>query len=210
MKIIAFDLSSHTGYSVFDEQGKLLDYGLIEESIPDYYAKVKSYKDFPASYPYNIFDTANKIAEKCVEVYLKYPGAQIVSEHTESSSFRVSQLFLGFVHFAFISAFRNNGQMINYLLNKDWRTVVKCYGKYHPHVQEHNKLVSKAKKQLKKDNPEKRALAKIDGKVVSRIDQKKLSIYLANKEFGLEVDDDNIADAINLGFAYYKIKNNLV
>ena len=43
--------------------------------------------------------------------------------------------------------------------------------------------------------------AKIDGKRVSAINQKKLSIIIANEKYGIQIKNDNIADAINIGRA---------
>ena len=47
---------------------------------------------------------------------------------------------------------------------------------------------------------------KLGGKRVSTINQKKLSIIIANDYYGLSIKDNNIADAINMARAARELK----
>lgn len=198
MDLIAFDLSTHTGYAVFHD-GNLIDHGVLEiEPISNYKADVKSYKDLPEEYPFNLMTAAQQVAISCYQVYLKYPNSKVVIEHIEKGKQRISQNLLAFIHYAFLEQFREIG--VRYLLVSDWRNQTKCYLKYWPEYRAWNAKVGRAKR---KATPTKAGakVAKIDGKIVSRIDLKKLSIIIANEHYSLDVKNDNTADAINLGRA---------
>lgn len=202
MDIIAFDLSRHTGYSVFRD-AKLINYGLLEEEITGFKAEIKKYTDLPDSYPFNLISAADTMVDRCWEIYNQYPEAKVVVEHTEKGKQRISQKFLLFLHYAFSKKFEEVG--FKYLLVSDWRIQTKCYLKHWPEYKRWNGRVGRAKRKAK---PTKAGsiVAKIDGKVVSTINQKKLSIILANEKYGLSIKDDNIADAINIGRAAVELK----
>jgi len=56
MRILALDLSTHTGYSVFNE-GKLETYGLVEVTIKDMNFL---YPEESKTYPQNLIDVAER------------------------------------------------------------------------------------------------------------------------------------------------------
>jgi hypothetical protein len=96
--------------------------------------------------------------------------------------------------------FEQQGIEYRYFTNRCWRVVCGCYVKDWPEVIVWNKNVSKAKK---KAIPTKAGakVAKLNGKIVKKIDQKGLSILLANEHFKLQLNDDNVTDSLNLGRA---------
>lgn len=49
-----------------------------------------------------------------------------------------------------------------------------------------------------------RSVVGIQGKAIRREEQKKIDIYIANKEYGIEVESDDIADALLILSAYIK------
>lgn len=205
---ISFDLSSHTGWALWQDS-QLLEAGVFHVEIEDFVHNIKTYKDFRKSYPQNLKTACEKVVHECAELCVKYAVKFIVTEHTEGSSFRFSQRFLEWLHLLFFEEMMARDVRFYYLLNSDWRNAVKCYVKYWPEIQEHNKNYSKARRKaaISKSGAK---IVKIDGKRIGRIDQKKLSIHIA-KEFlekigkELEIEDDNMADAINIGHALIKL-----
>ena len=196
---IALDLSTNTGYAIFKDT-KLIKYDVFTRKVPGYKADVKSYKDFPKEYPINFLDTAEAIAEECIRVIQENKIDKVVIEHCEGAKQRLSQRLLEWTHFALIQRLKALGIDFKYLLVHDWRDVVGCYLKRWPDYQKFNQKVRAAKK---KATPTKSGMliAKIDGKRVGPVNQKKLSIIIANEKYGLEIKNDNMADAINLGRA---------
>lgn len=196
---IALDLSTNTGFAIFKNK-KLIKYDVFTAKVPNYKSDVKSFKDFPKEYPFNFFDTANCIADRCIEIIQENKIKKVVIEHPEGAKQRLSQRLLEWIHFALILRLRQVGIEFRYLLVHDWRESVGCYIKKWPEYQKYNQKVRQAKK---KATPTKSGMliAKIDGKRVSPINQKKLSIILANEKYGIDIKNDNIADAINLGRA---------
>lgn len=199
MYLISFDLSTHTGYAVF-KGDELIEYGLLETKISNNKGNIKSYKDLPSEFPLNFFAATKSIVDQCLTIVDKYPNSKVVTEFTEQSKFRMSQKFLEWLHYEFIVAIREKNLELKFLLNSDWRKQVKCYLKHHPDLAEYNKKVAKAKREATPNKVGAR-VAKIDGKIVAKVNQKKLSIIIANEKYNLEIKDDNIADAINVGRA---------
>ena len=193
------DVSTNTGFAVF--KGDILDsYGLISIKIPEYKSDIKKFSDFPEAYPKNFVTTSLTLASQIKELLVEEKIEYVVIEHTEKGKQRLSQRTLEWFHFAIVKMLLDLNIPFKYLLVSDWRKVVKCYLTCWPEHIAFNKQVKEAKK---KATPTKtgRKTARIDGKRVSKMDFKKLSILIANKEYGLEIDDDNIADAINIGTA---------
>jgi hypothetical protein len=214
MNILSLDLSTHTGWAYFEE-GRLVRVGKIDSKILDYKSNIKSYLDIPIQYPWNIINVANKIAEQCGDLAIKFNYPNIVIEETEGSSHRISQKTLEFIHFAVLQNLRNlmpygtaSNFPIRYLLNRDWRNISKCYVSQWPEMVKYNKLITKAKKTAK-PNKAGAIVAKIDGKIVSKWNAKKLSVYIAKleyPEFADQIVDDNVSDSILLGKAAIQLK----
>jgi hypothetical protein len=193
-------MSSHTGYALF-VKNEPVDYGLVEVPIENFKSDIKAYSDLPEDYPFNLIRSARKMVDELFKYYDELgEKIPIIIEHTEAGKYRISQKYLEILHSLFLLEAEKREVKICYMLNSDWRKQVKCYIKDHPEVKKWNSKVSRAKK---KATPTKtgRKLAKIDGKVVRKLDQKDLSIKIANDFYGLDLKDDNIADAINLGRA---------
>jgi hypothetical protein len=203
---LSLDLSSRTGWAVWYGH-ELQDFGLIEEIIPEFKSNIRSFRDFPSQYPENYIVSIERILLRVEEILAKYPISLIVTEHTEGSSFRFSQKYLEWLHLAFWQKFSKNYK-IKYLLNKDWRQETNCYLKRWPEFDQHNKLYAKIKKKTKT------RVIKHEGKRIGRMDQKKLSIHIANillkKLEKQTIKDDNIADAINIGQAAIAVFSEII
>lgn len=198
-KWISLDISTNTGFAIFN--GSELDtYGLITVKVPEYKSDIKKFSDFPKAYPYNFLEAsltmANQIKDLLAEEKIEY----VVMEHTEKGKQRLSQRILEWFHFAIVKMLVDQSIPFSYILVSDWRKEVKCYLSCWPEYTAFNKQVKAAKK-IATPTKTGRKTARIDGKRVSKMDFKKLSIIIANKKYGLEITDDNIADAINIGTA---------
>lgn len=199
MKFLSLDLSTNSGYAVFENE-KLEAYGLVSYKAKNYKADVKKYSDLPEEYPYNFIDVADKFGAMAVELYQKHGCERVVIEHTEKGKQRLSQRLLEWINLAVVQAFTRIEVKVDYLLVSDWRSYCKCYLKYWPEARVWNAKIVKLKK-VAVPTKSGAKIAKIDGKIVTKINQKKLSIILANDFYSLSIKDDNIADAINIGRA---------
>lgn len=197
LRWLSLDLSSKTGYAIFNDH-VLESHGLIESPIKDYFTDVYKYDQLPKSYPENLINSAKNMVKMIAPLL---SGVEfVVTEHTEGSKFRFSQRYLEWLHLFLILHLKKEKVPFQYLLNSDWRLATRCYIKFWPQYKQWNGRVGRAKRKAKPTKAGAK-VAKIDGKVVSTINQKKLSVILANDFFKLEVKNDNIADALNMGRA---------
>ena len=199
-KYISLDISTNTGYAIFEDT-KLTDYGVFTFKAREYKADIKTYKDLPECYPVNFLEVADKITNGCMQLIKDNNIDLVIIEHPENGKQRLSQRLLEWTHLTLVRELRKIEMPFKYILVNDWRGVVKCYLKYWPEHQIWNKEVKKAKA---KAIPTKTGMKvpKIEGKRVSAMNQKKLSILIANQHYFITVKDNNIADAINIGRAY--------
>jgi hypothetical protein len=214
MRILSLDLSTHTGWCVIEEDGSIPNYGLINIKVKDYKAEIKTWKDYPPSYPINFINAADEMAMKVMELYHKFKPDYVVYEEINIARQRLSNKLLDFIHYAVIKAllpFLHPSA----LTSKCWRDLTGCYA-----TKEDKKLnskISKLKSKRKKDlveanvgeqlliNESKKAI-KIDGKVVGRVTKKHMSVRLVNELLGtsFKLNDNDITDAILLGMAFRK------
>jgi hypothetical protein len=195
----ALDLSRHTGYAVFDGN-KLIKHGVLEVEIQHYKQHVIKYDDLPEQYPQNLLDAANQVCRLVLELCLKEGVSLVVVEDSEPSGRRFSQRFLEWVHLKVFEKMRDHNIVFKYLLNSDWRKQTKCYMKHWPEFKEHNKKRNGLKKQTKPNKAGARVVRTENG-VMKKLDQKDISLFVANQKYGLSLTDDNISDALNLGTA---------
>jgi len=197
LRWISLDISTNTGFAIFEDE-ELTHYGRFTYKVSNYKANIKSYKDFPEEYPINFMETAQKLAEKSLKIILENKCEFVIIEHPESAKQRLSQRILEWTHYALTLLLVEYKIPFKYILVKDWRNQVNCYLR---HWEEHRKFNQQVKAAKRKAVPTEKGnrIAKIDGKRVGAINQKKLSIIIANQHYGLSVNDDNIADAINIG-----------
>jgi hypothetical protein len=195
MKILAFDLSSHTGWAVIDGS-ELLGSGHFDVTISDWKNDISKTEQFPPQFPKNFAVAVRDIVNECEEILNVWKPDLVVTEFIEGSSRRFSQMFLDWLHFEFYSKMTELNQPYKYILNSDWRNHCGCWISQHPDLKKYNAKVGRAKRAAKPTKSGAK-VAKIDGKVVSRVNGKKLSIMLASKHFNLDIKSDDEADAIN-------------
>lgn len=199
LRYISLDISTNTGYAVFEDVN-LISYGVFTRKVVGYKADIKTYKDLPECYPDNFLDAAYQIAKECINVITESNSDIVIIEHPESGKQRLSQRLLEWTHLTLVQELKESNIPFKYILVNDWRKVVKCYLNCWEEHRSWNKQVKKAKSSA---TPTKTGMLvpKINGKRVSAINQKKLSILLANSHYNLSIKDNNIADAINIGRA---------
>lgn len=195
MRILAFDLSSHTGWAVMD-QDSLIKSGNFDVKISDWKSDVHRSDQFSPKFPGNFATAVQEIVTKCSALVEEWKPDLVVTEFIEGSSRRFSQMFLDWLHYEFYRELSSKGQPYRYILNSDWRNFCKCWISQHPEHIKFNAKIGRLKRQAKPTKSGAK-VAKIDGKVVSRIDAKKLSIMIAQDHFGIKLDSDDEADAIN-------------
>lgn len=200
-RLLSLDISTHTGWSVF-EGDKLLEYGSYDVPIKSYKAEIKSFKDYPEAYPQNFMESAIAQAKAVENLLNKHVPDLVVIEETNKARQRFSQKALEWSHFTVVQLLLSRNQSFKYLTTTCWRKVVKCYLGDWPEYKQFNAKVSKAKRS---SAPTKSGamVAKIDGKIVSAICSKKLSVLLVNQKYNLNLplSQDDICDSINLGRA---------
>lgn len=202
---MSLDLSTHTGWAYYGDN-KLVSVGSFDVKVIDYISELRSYRDVPITYPQNLINAARSMSKMCLELWISLGEPLIVTEHTEGSKHRVSQRLLEFIHFAHFDS--SMGTKTRYLLNSDWRKYCRCYISQWPDIQKWNKEIGKIKRKAVPTRSGAK-IAKIDGKIVTRYDAKRLSIHIANLNHKDLIDqigkNDNIADAINMGDAALEI-----
>lgn len=203
---ISLDPSSSTGYAIYNDDS-LVDYGIIKCDIKDYKADVSSYTQLPLDYPNNILISAQTMCREIFKLVQLHQIEKVFIEHTEqSTSGRFSQRYLEWLHLLITVECKKKKLPMIYLLNSDWRKATNCYLKHWPELAKHNKEVKKAKS---KATPTKSGaiVAKIDGKIVSKYDSKKLSVHVANLTYGLQLitSENDAADSLNIGTAVIKL-----
>lgn len=183
MVLLALDLSTKTGYAVFDN-GTLTHYGQVDVKIEDF--NVNDRPEKASSYPWNILTAVSSMMNHIQELVNKFNPDFIAVENTcGRSRNRNTQRVLEFLHYGFLQLLIHNNlqNKFKYLDVSEWRKIT-------------NLRLTKEDKKKNKDVK--------SGKCKGRITSKHLSVRQANQLFNLKLKlkDNNASDAIMLGFAY--------
>jgi len=190
MKVLALDISTKTGWAVFEES-KPLSWGTL---YPD-----KALKDF-GKYPFNYVYFAHYLADRIEETLVRangYPNLSIVIEETNTSRQNYSQKILEYIHFSLINRLGKMGALdVYYLRTGEWRKATET------RLSKEEKSLNAKIARIKKKTGKK--LAKIDGKVVGRKGRKHVALRVVRETFGIELrrKDEDAADALLLGLAF--------
>lgn len=196
MKILGLDLSSSSGYAIIDENGLLLDKGLLTAD------KIQTAKSVTEEYSFIL--GARNIAKKVRNVILKAGTVDyVIVEQTNLGKNRSSQKYLEFIHFAVLCELEDLGLEYKtyYCDTSKWRSGLEI--KLSKEQRAHNKDLSEKKKKAK----EKGDIVKV-GSGSGKITWKHLSVNWVNSMFslGFKIKDNDIADAICLAyFGHLKI-----
>jgi len=183
MNVLALDVSTKTGWAYFKD-GELEEYGLLCVKLVDFDVNKRPEKS--DSYPFNIVQAANDMANKIFDLCKdKYPDL-VVIENTVRGKNRHTQRLLEFIHKSTLDLLWNVYK-IEYLDPSQWRSVLKIVMTNED--KKNNRLVSQGKKR-------------------GRVTKKHLSVRKVNSVFGLslKIKDNDISDAICLGKAFYEKK----
>lgn len=184
MVLIGIDLSSKTGYAVLND-GKLMTYGLLTVELKNF--NVNNNPNLQPEYPWNIIDAAIKQADQVIRVILDSGADHVALENTTKGRNRHTQRILEFLHYALLIKFRENGIKFTYLDPSQWRGELE---------------IRLSIEDKKKHKDIKKGIIKR-----GKITKKHLSVRAANTMYGLKLlqKDNDIADAIGLATALYKI-----
>ena len=234
MKVLAFDLSTKTGWALF-ENGKLVCYGQLKASVEG--------DKTSDNYPHNFIKMASKMAYDVKGKIINSKPNYVVTEETNKGKNRFSQKQLEFIHFAVNHVAQCK---IHYMDTSEWRMLVgisldkdqrkgnrkinedrkaeftRCLAVCASHDQLNYSIAlskclnkrdrNKVTKEFNaKYTQEAKAMMKSyrykeEGKVKGKIDVKQLSVNHVNQKFFLQLKkkDNDIADAICIGEAFIK------
>lgn len=232
MKILAFDLSTKTGWALFENE-KLMCYGQLKSLVRG--------DECSFDYPKNYIEMATVMANEVKKKIESNKPDWIVTEETNKGKNRYSQKQLEFIHFAVNNAVN---ERFFYIDTSDWRTTLGitldkgqrkdnrtinaargeefdrvfkiCAAHLHLELQmELSKCANKREQNKVNKTFEKKVTIeakkmmrsyryKEEGKVVGKINCKTLSVNYVNEKFSLQLKkkDNDIADAICIGQAF--------
>lgn len=201
-RVLSLDMSTKTGWAFIlsSPEGLTLEaYGQIA-SIPEP-------QDVP--YPASYVNWAYLCFREIVTLLDKYAPDVLVIEETVAGSKSVySQKILEYIHFLVARLIRDTGIKVKYFLTGEWRVDVGCLMTKEEKAR--NKAVKAHKDKLKAEGATKKTRARDkDGKSIGKISKKHVNIRRANEIFGnslvkpLVKQDEDMADALLLGFAYH-------
>jgi len=190
LKLLALDISSHTGWAVF-EDGKLVRHGLIELDAP-----VLSF----GNYPYTYVRAAQTQVRAILKLFHAEKPDQVCTEETNLGKNRYSQKFLEFLHCKFVESLDDVGMpVLSYISSSAWRSTLGL-----SMSKEDKKNNSKLRKAAKSAVSAGKKLDKKALGIKGKVNKKHLAVRYANATFGLnlKMKDNDIADAICLGQAF--------
>lgn len=195
MNLIALDLSTKPGWACF-ENGALKDYGTL-------FPNAKKDDPIYGKYPFNYFKFADEVVGKVFEIIDTYHGGKcgfhhVVVEETTTSKNNYSQKILEFIHCLFIDGLRGRGVDVSYVRTGVWRNIV---GAQQTNEERNwNAKIARIKKKTGKK------LAKIDGKVVRKLDRKDYALRSFKEHFGKELprEMEDACEAALIGLAFLR------
>lgn len=187
MKILALDLSSSTGIALLEgKKGQKLptlrEYGSSKIEIEDF--NVNGYPNKSPKYPKNIIEAAENVALSVKHTVDLWKPDIIVIENTVKGRNRHTQRLLEWIHLMVLTQI-NDFDKVVYMDPSEWRKIIKL--RMTDEDKSHNKDVAK-------------------GKIKGKITKKHLSVRYVNDimDLKLKLKDNDIADAIALGLAYWR------
>jgi len=197
MKVLAFDISTSAGWALLEgESGqlpKIIETGLVANDHP-----VSAFGEYPRS----MVLSAQSISDRLWDKYRQFDSidAVVIEEINKPGRFgnRYSQKLLDSIHCLFVKRFvdAQDKQKLVYINTSDWRRVVGA------NLTKADKALNIKVRKLKKAG-DKEGLKKLG--VRGKVSKKHAAIRFANQTYnlGLKAKDDDIADAICQGVAYF-------
>lgn len=199
MKVLAFDISSKSGWALFDSDlpkpAHLLKFGGVDLN------DVKIL-DFPGEYPLNVKAGVDAMAVQLIAIAIEHQPDVIVIEEVNLGKQRLSQRYLEWVHAAVVGLIQSELLKIPkivYISTSSWRQTLA------QRMTAEDKRNNKQVKQLKtvKNEEMRRELKKKSG-IKGKVGTKHISVRWANENYLVDFirKDDDKADAISVGAAY--------
>lgn len=194
-RILALDVSTKTGWSLMDSDGK--DFKLIT------YGKIDKTSEPEGQYPANFVDWAESVVEVIWGiVVLKQANVLVIEETASGSKSIYSQKILEFIHFCLAKRIKESNMRAVYLLTEQWRRETGCL--MSKDESKHNKDVKKYKEKAGTN-----IAYDINGKRIGKITRKHVNIRRANEVFSkflsepLRKKDEDTADSLLLAYCYH-------
>jgi hypothetical protein len=191
MRILALDISTKTGYAVF-EDGELKRHGLIQLE-----KKILEYGKYPDCYLKATSDQADRLVAL---VELEQPDIVVVEE-TNKARAPYTQKCLEFIHCVFLFQMKNRGllERVRHIKAGVWRQKLGLVL-----TKEDKKANTKLAKAKKKAEQTGQKLDRTALGIRGRINKKHVAVRYVNEHYNLnfKVKDNDKADAICLGAAY--------
>ena len=185
MKILALDVSTKTGWALFDTllANPLVKYGNILVKIEEFNVM---HPEKSLKYPYNMVDAADKLANLISNLCIEHNPDIVIIENTVKGKNRHTQRVLEFFHKSILDLLRKF--KVQYVNPSDWRSNIGMV--LSPDDVLNNKLVSKGKKR-------------------GRITKKHLAVRYVKERFNIDLlmKQNDIADAICIGYSH--VQSNL-
>ena len=186
MKILALDISTKTGYCLFEDRN-MITYGLLElpETQNDAIKKIE--------YPWRYVIRSMELARLMYQKVEQYHPDIIVIEETNKGKNRYSQKLLEQIHLSFLTLIQPLGLKVIYINTSEWRKILKI--KASKEDKTNNKKVNEAKK---------KGVSKKEAGLKGKITIKHLTVRFINEFMGLflKLEQHNEADAIALNLAF--------
>lgn len=198
MRILAFDISTSAGWALLEgEPGKIpkiIETGVVANDQP-----VSAFGEYPWSTMLAAGRIAARLFRKTIDVR---PDCIVIEEINKPGRFgnRYAQKVLDFIHAYLLLNLHSDAQTgpipVIYINTSDWRRVVGA------NLTKADKALNIKVRKLKKAG-NKEALKALG--VRGKISKKHVAIRFVNQTFGLSLKakDDDIADAICQGTAYF-------
>jgi len=194
-RILALDVSTKTGWSLMDSDGK--NFNLI------IHGKIDKTSEPEGQYPNNFVAWASSIMDSIDEIIQEHKPDVLVIEETASGSKSIySQKILEWIHFLLANEITTCHYKAVYLMTEQWRRETGCL--MSKDESKHNKEVKKYKEKSGKN-----IAYDINGKRIGRITRKHVNIRRANEVFSqyltepLRKKDEDTADSLLLGYCYH-------
>lgn len=197
MKVLALDISTKTGWAFLDlskEKVSLIDNGTL-------FQDESTSRDGSLEYPEDYIEWAKACSRKIIGLIEKFkPEHLVIEETSKGSKNNFSQKILEFIHYIVGKYIVKNNIGRTYYMTEQWRRICSCVM---------SKEEKKQNLEVRKQRKKKIKVAKNkEGKRIGLITKKHVNVRRANEVFELNLilKDEDMADALLLGYAYY-LKN---
>jgi len=188
MKILSLDLSTKTGWSALVD-GQLIDCGLIKPSKE----AILNKDTFDSKVILKVVDFIEKMSLNIRELLILFNPDKVVIEQTNAGvcSSRLTQKLLEWIHYRVLITVVSTLKFYpDYISTSRWRSNLGVVLNKEQRV--HNKQVK-------------------NGDIKGKITPKHLAVQKVNELYGLDfkIKDNDKADAILMGLAFWRIQNGI-